>query len=70
MLMLTEFSNFDTFLLGRTLQIDSKTFVDDDPIWAITWNKDEEDLKLGVTILDGITGAIIKEYEEDYPEEE
>ena len=40
------------------------------PFWAITYNKSEIDMVLGVIILDGITGDIIKEYDEPYPSEE
>ncbi|SIS48019.1 hypothetical protein SAMN05421766_102203 [Zobellia uliginosa] len=40
------------------------------PFWAITYNKSEEDMLLGVIIIDGITGKIIKEYEEPYASEE
>lgn len=40
------------------------------PFWAITYNKSEEDMLLGVIIIDGITGKIIKEYDEPYPFEE
>lgn len=40
------------------------------PFWAITYNKSEEDMLLGVIIIDGVTGKIIKEYDEPYPSEE
>lgn len=38
--------------------------------WSITYNKSEEKMLLGVIIIDGITGKIIKEFDEPYPSEE
>ncbi|QKX07085.1 hypothetical protein HN014_19920 [Aquimarina sp. TRL1] len=40
------------------------------PFWAITYHKSEENMLLGVIIIDGITGKIIKEFDEPYPIEE
>ncbi len=38
--------------------------------WSITYNKSEKDMLLGVIIIDGMTGKIIKEFDEEYPSEE
>jgi hypothetical protein len=52
---------FDTENIGKETE---------KPFWAITYNKSEENMLLGVVIMDGITGEIIKEYTEPYPSEE
>lgn len=47
-----------------------RNVVDGKPVWSIIYNKSEEDMKLGVIGLDGITGEIFQESEIDYPLEE
>ncbi len=38
--------------------------------WSITYNKSEKDMLLGIILIDGITGKIIKEFDRPYPSEE
>ncbi len=38
--------------------------------WSITYNKSEKDMLLGIILIDGITGKIIKEFDQPYPSEE
>jgi antitoxin component YwqK of YwqJK toxin-antitoxin module len=47
-----------------------RNVVDGKPVWSIIYNKSDEDMKLGVIGLDGITGEIFQESEIDYPLEE
>ncbi|MFC5045099.1 hypothetical protein [Aquimarina hainanensis] len=60
----------------RKLDMDAYGFLitrgtsDNGTAWSITYNKSEEDMLLGVIIIDGITGKIIKEFDEPYPSEE
>ncbi len=51
------------FRVGRNI-------VNDKPIWAIVYNKDEKKMILGVIGIDGTTGEILSETERDYPIEE
>ncbi len=58
------------FEVTRSFGFGKQKETKEDPFWAITYNKSEENMLLGVIIIDGITGKIIKEYDEPYPSEE
>ncbi|CAA0237466.1 conserved hypothetical protein [Tenacibaculum maritimum] len=58
------------FEVTRSFGFGKQEDITEEPFWAITYNKSEEDMLLGVIIIDGITGKIIKEFDEDYPLEE
>ncbi len=58
------------FEVSRNFGFGRQEETTEEPFWAITHNKSEEDMLLGVIIIDGVTGKIIKEYNEPYPSEE
>ncbi len=58
------------FEVSRSFGFGRQEETTEEPFWAITHNISEEDMLLGVIIIDGVTGKIIKEYNEPYPSEE